>query len=149
MFISISPDDDPARNRFRAFEGDLADGDAYFRRAREFAREEDAYALVFNVASMALERYLVAVCHLHNVEPCNHNYVCLMDAAQEVEDFDPRLNKSIRWLDESIFGICSLDNYHHGTPRKEDADLVLDLCRQVRAMITDEKIERARAELGL
>jgi hypothetical protein len=149
MFTSIDPDDDPRRNRFRAFEEDLRDGDAYFRRAEEFRGDGYGHSLVFNVAAMALERYLVGLCHLHGVEPENHNFICLMDAVGTVVSVPPELDGKIRYLDESIFSICSLDDYRHGAPEKEDADRIMGLCRQVRGMFDPEGIASIRAELKL
>jgi len=147
--FKIDPDDDPIKNRFRAFEEDVRDGRAYYRRALEFQRDGYGHSLVFNVAAIALERYLVGLCHLRGVEPDNHNFICLMDAVGKVADVPPELDRRIRWLDESIFGICSLDDYYHGTPEKEDAETVLDLCRQVQGFFAPEEVEARRAELGM
>lgn len=149
MFINIDPDDNPRKNRFRTFEGDLQDGNAYFRRAEEFDSGGYGHSLVFNVAAMALERYLVALCHLHGAEPDNHNFTCLMDAVETVVEVPPELNRKIRYLDESIFGICSLDEYYHGTPEKEDTDMILELCRQIQAFFVPEEIAAIRAELKI
>lgn len=149
MFINIDPDDDPIKNRFRTFEGDLQDGDAFYRRAEEFQREEYGPSLVFNVAAIALERYLVGLCHFHGIEPDNHNFICLMDAVVTVMEIPPELDRQIRWLDESIFGICSLDDYFHGTPEKQDADMIMSLCRQVRELFVPEEIAARRAELKI
>lgn len=149
MFIKIDPDDDPKKNRFRAFEEDHRDGDAFYRRAEEFQGEGYGHSLVFNVAAIALERYLVGLCHLRGVEPDNHNFICLMDAVEKVVDVPPELNRKIRWLDESIFGICSLDNYFHGTPEKEDTEMIMSLCRQVQALFVPDEIAARRAELKI
>ena len=60
--------------------------------------------------------------------PFNHNYGSLMNCAEEVDrTFPALLNKRIRSLD-SIFGICSLDHYHHGTPLAADAEQALAIC---------------------
>jgi hypothetical protein len=107
------------------------DADGYHARACQFAEEGQPASLIFNVASVAIECYLIALCARYDVMPFNHNYGCLMDAAQEaVPSFPEPLNRQIRSLD-SIFGICSLDNYQHGIPVTSDAQKTLDICRSL------------------
>lgn len=106
----------------------LSDADGYHARACQFAHEGQPASLVFNVASIAIECYLIALCAYHDAMPFNHNYGSLMNCAEEVDSsFPASLNKRIRSLD-SIFGICSLDHYHHGTPLAADAEQALAIC---------------------
>lgn len=102
----------------------------YHRRARLFAEQELSPGLVFNVASIAVESYLIALCAWYGSMPFNHNYASLMDTAEEVMQFDPALSRDIRALDR-IFGICSLDDYHHGTPTLADSVGIVALCRDL------------------
>lgn len=104
--------------------------EGFHHRAEQFLREGQSASVVFNVAAVALERYLVALCDLHGAEPRNHNYVCLMETIEKIIDFPPVLNEEIRSLD-LIFGICSLENYYHGTPASNDADRVLSMCNEI------------------
>lgn len=107
------------------------DADGYHARARQFAEEGKPASLIFNVASIAIECYLIALCARYDVMPFNHNYGCLMNATQEaVPSFPDELNQRIRSLD-TIFGICSLDNYQHGTPEMNDACKTLAICQQL------------------
>lgn len=116
----------------------------YHHRAEQFARQEQRFSLVFNVASVALENYLVALCHLYGVMPLNHNFICLMNAVEAVIDFPPELNKEIRSLD-FIFGICSLDDYFHGTPEPEDAVRTLAMCNEVRKLFDEPGVSSRMA----
>ncbi len=104
------------------------DARGYHRRAVLFAGQGQTPGLIFNVASIAVECYLVALCAWYGSMPFNHNFTSLMDTAEEVISFPPELSVKIRALDE-IFGICSLDDYHHGTPTGTDAAGIIDLCR--------------------
>lgn len=122
-----------------AFAENLQDAWGYHHRAEQFQRQGQRHSLVFNVGAVALERYLVAMCHLHGTMPLNHNYICLMNAVETVVDFPPELNKEIRSLD-FIFGICSLEDYFHGTPEVADADRVLAMCNQVREMFDEQAL---------
>ncbi|WP_019911709.1 hypothetical protein [Paenibacillus sp. HW567] len=126
------------------FEENYRDALAYHRRAEQFLRQQQRLSLVFNVGSVALERYLVALCHLYGAIPLNHNYICLMNAVETVVDVPKELNKEIRSLD-FIFGICSLDDYFHGTPKPEDSTRVLSMCEQVRGLFDPARISLVRA----
>lgn len=113
------------------YQRNFRDADGYHARACQFAGEGKPASLVFNVASIAIECYLIALCARYDVMPFNHNYGCLMNAAQEaVPSFPADLNQQIRSLD-TIFGICSLDNYQHGTPEMNDACKTLAICQQL------------------
>ncbi len=127
-----------------AFAADYQDARAYHRRAEQFLREGQHFSVVFNVGAVALERYLVALCELYGEEPGNHNFTCLMDAIEGLMDFPPALNRAIRSLD-SIFGICSLENYHHGAPEPPDAERVLALCAEVRDLFDPDRLAAVRA----
>ena len=110
------------------YQRNLQDADGYHARACLFAHQGQPASLVFNVASIAIECYLIALCAYHDVMPFNHNYGSLMNSVQEVDTaFPDTLNAQIRALD-GIFGICSLEHYHHGTPQAADAEDALAIC---------------------
>ncbi|CQR55110.1 hypothetical protein [Paenibacillus riograndensis] len=127
-----------------AFEENYRDALAYHRRAEQFLRQKQRLSLVFNVGSVALERYLVALCHLYGLVPLNHNYICLMNAVETAVEVPKELNKEIRSLD-FIFGICSLEDYFHGTPEPEDSARVLNMCGKVRELFDPARIALVRA----
>ncbi|MDF2935772.1 MAG: hypothetical protein K0Q90_1145 [Paenibacillaceae bacterium] len=128
---------------YEAFEENYGDAIGYHLRTEQFQRSGQRFSLVFNVGAVALERYLVAMCHLYGMMPLNHNFICLMNAVELVVDFPPELNKEIRSLD-FIFGICSLDDYFHGEPTPKDAERVLAMCGQVRQLFDLERVASIR-----
>ncbi|MDF2926247.1 MAG: hypothetical protein K0R57_5161 [Paenibacillaceae bacterium] len=134
----------PCEPDAEAFEENYRDALGFHQRAQQFQREGQRFSLVFNVGAVALERYLVAMCHLYGVMPLNHNYICLMNAVEAVVDFPPALNKEIRSLD-FIFGICSLEDYFHGVPEEADAHRVLAMCGAVSKQFDQNKILSVRA----
>ncbi|MBP2646295.1 MAG: hypothetical protein H6Q75_1735, partial [Firmicutes bacterium] len=113
-----------------AFEEVYRSAKMYHYRAKQFQEEGQCPSVVFNVASVALENYLIALCALYGIEPGNHNYTCLMDTVEEIIDVSTVLNKEIRSLD-LLFGICSIENYYHGEPEPDDAGRVLSMCHGV------------------
>ncbi|WP_320151731.1 hypothetical protein [uncultured Tolumonas sp.] len=102
----------------------------YHWRANKFHDEKQRVSLIFNVAAMAIESYLIALCAFHNVMPFNHSYRCLMFDVKKIETISAELEKQITDLDK-IFGICSLDNYFHGDPTADDMLNSLDVCEKI------------------
>lgn len=131
------------KSRYDEFEKEYMDSKAYLRRAKLFRDRGMAHSDVFNVASLALERYLVALCYLYDVEPFNHNYNCLMDSAEKLVAVPAELNAEIRSLDK-IFDICSLDDYYHGEPELSDMERIIAMCDAVEGLFAKEKIEELR-----
>ncbi|MDR3591316.1 MAG: hypothetical protein P4N41_16805 [Negativicutes bacterium] len=133
-------------DKFEAFEENYRSAKMYHFRAKQFLDEGQHFSVVFNVASVALENYLIALCWLYKVEPGNHNYTCLMDSLEEGVQISPALNREIRSMD-SIFGICSLDNYYHGMPEQTDMNLVLAICNAVQKLFDPAKISAIRSDI--
>jgi HEPN domain-containing protein len=109
------------------------DAQAYHRRALQFRDAGKAHSLAFNVASIALERYLVALCEIHGVEPMNHNFIGLAKDVERLMEVPHELSRDIRSLDQ-IFGICFLDTYYHGEPELCDMEKALRLCDEVQQL---------------
>ena len=118
----------------------------FHHRAENFLQEDQANSVVFNVAAIALENYLIALSNLHGVEPRNHNYICLMDSIETFMIIPPLLSAEIRSLDV-IFGICSLENYQHGTPEEEDGKRVIRLCQKVQDLFDQHKISALKSKI--
>lgn len=122
-----------------AFERIYHDAKAFNNRAEQFLKEGQYSSVVFNVASIALEQYLIALCNLFGIYPRNHNYGFLMDSLEMVIEFPFELNNSIRAMD-SIFDICSLENYHYGTTEHSDSYQVLSICSEVQRISDQIKL---------
>ena len=129
------------KSRYDEFEKEYLDSKAYLRRAKLFRDRGMAHSDVFNVASLALERYLVALCYLYDVEPFNHNYNCLMDSVEKLVVVPVELNDEIRSLDK-IFDICSLDDYHHGEPELSDMERIIAMCDAVEELFNRRRWKR-------
>ncbi|UXY13012.1 hypothetical protein N7922_11085 [Kosakonia sp. ML.JS2a] len=110
----------------------------YHRRAGLLVAQTQSASLVFNVAAIAVECYLIALCSLHGNMPFNHNYRSLLTSAEEKTMFSDTLRSNILALD-TIFGICSLDDYHHGTPDSDDKQRILSICDDLDALISNEQ----------
>ncbi|MCF6691295.1 hypothetical protein [Raoultella terrigena] len=110
----------------------------YHHRARLLVNQTRSPSLVFNVAAIAVECYLIALCALHGDMPLNHNYRSLLRSIEEHIVVDDALRQSILSLD-TVFGICSVDDYHHGAPDENDKVRILALCEELNALIRTEQ----------
>ncbi|KAA9000499.1 hypothetical protein FJU30_09655 [Affinibrenneria salicis] len=110
------------------------DAQGYHRRAGLMDAQNNGHSLVFNVAAIAVECYLIALCARFGEMPMNHNYASLLAAVEEVMPLDPALRADIAHLD-TLFGICSIDDYHHGKPVPEDKQIILRICDRLQAVL--------------
>jgi len=122
-----------------SFALNYADAEGYYHRALQFQAIKQRPSLVFNVAAVALERYLVALCDLYGEDPRNHNYITLMRTVETLVEVPKDLNKRINAMDW-IFGICSIDEYRHPNPDEKDMENALVLCVEVQKLIDQKRV---------
>lgn len=120
------------------FEKNLLAAKGYHFRAVQFLEEKQRDSLVFNVASVAIECYMIALCAYYGVMPLGHDYRSLVFSLNEVGALNDELAEGIESLD-NIFGICSVENYYHGTPEESDSVKSITLCDGLSRIF--EKIE--------
>ena len=77
----------------------------------------------YNLLSMALESYVMAILDYHGDLPENHTYTDLMMALERVVPIDPMLKKRVLAY-ENLQSICSIDRYSRKDPTEEE---LLDL----------------------
>lgn len=114
----------------------------YHHRARLLVDQTRSSSLVFNVGAIAVECYLIALCALYGDMPLNHNYRSLLCSIEEHLEIDDALRQNILSLD-TIFGICSVDDYHHGAPDESDRARILVLCDELDALIKAGRVALA------
>lgn len=114
----------------------------YHHRARLLVDQTRSSSLVFNVGAIAVECYLIALCALYGDMPLNHNYRSLLCSIEEHLEIDDALRQNILSLD-TIFGICSVDDYHHGAHDESDGARILVLCDELDALIKAGRVALA------
>jgi hypothetical protein len=106
----------------------LVQGDQYFKAATpKKTVSRFATDIRYNLISMSLESYIMAILDFHNTLPDNHTYIDLMTALETVIPVDAELKKRILQY-ESIQSICSVDKYHRINPTEEE---LLDLKKAI------------------
>ena len=99
----------------------LKHGDQYLKAATPKGKTSRFGASVrYNLLSMSLEGYVMAILDYHNNLPDNHTYRDLMDALELVVPVDEALKRRILSY-ENIQSICSIEKYHREDPT--DAEL--------------------------
>ncbi len=93
----------------------------YHRRAEQFADEQQPPVVIFDVASIAVENYLIALCEFYKIDPRIHNYQSLVGTVEQISaiTLPPEIIEQIKALDEA-YGICSVENYHRKTEFTSD-----------------------------
>lgn len=130
----------PSPNQAPDWKSWLKNGEQYYRAACPKGKKSRFSAdLRYNMLSMSLEGYVMAISGYHDCLPLNHTYTDLMAALDRVIPLDPDLKARIL-RHESVQDICSIENYHRSHPT-EDAlgDLVsavADIGRLARRVCT-------------
>jgi hypothetical protein len=100
----------------------LKHGDQYLNAATpKSTRSRFGADIRYNLLSMSLEAYIMAMLDYHHTLPENHTYIDLMDALETVMSIDQSLKDRILQY-ENIQSICSLEKYHRSAPTEEELD---------------------------
>lgn len=94
----------------------LDNGEKYYKAASpKNKKSRFSPELQYNLLSMSLEGYVMAVSGYHNLLPENHTYTDLMDALDRIVHLDPDLKDQVL-RHESIQEICSMEDYTRSCP---------------------------------
>lgn len=73
----------------------------------------------YNMISMSLEAYVMAIMDFHKTLPQNHTYTDLLIGLETVIQLDENLkNRILKY--ENIQSICSIEKYHAVAPTEEE-----------------------------
>ena len=98
----------------------LANGEQYYRAACPEGRKSRFLPeLQYNLLSMSLEGYVMAIADVNGTLPYNHTYTDLMETLETLVPLDPDL-KAVILKHERLQELCSLDDYHRSTPSEAD-----------------------------
>jgi len=98
----------------------LRDGEQFFKAACPGGKKSRFSAdLQYNLLSMSLEGYVMAIADYHHCLPYNHTYTDFIETLENLIGLDPDL-KTRLLRHESMQEICSIEDYHRTHP-SEDA----------------------------
>ncbi|MFQ3578851.1 MAG: hypothetical protein SNJ71_01760 [Bacteroidales bacterium] len=101
----------------------IVQGDQYLKSATPKEGKKSVFGpdIRYNLLSMSLEAYIMAILDVHRNLPENHTYTDLMSALETVIEIDENLkNRILKY--ENIQSICSIDKYSITTPTNEELD---------------------------
>ncbi len=102
----------------------LKNGDQYLRAVRPgVEKSRFGTNIRYNMLSMSLESYVMAMLDFHGRLPENHTYTDLMTALDGVVSIEDALKRRILSY-ENIQSICSVEKYHRKDPTEPE---LLDL----------------------
>ena len=102
----------------------LKNGDQYLKAATpKGEKSRFGTDIRYNLLSMSLEGYIMAILDFHGDLPENHTFLDLVVALERVMPIDESLKQRILKY-ENIQSICSLETYHRSAPTEEE---LLDL----------------------
>ncbi|MFW5872647.1 MAG: hypothetical protein ACOCVN_01540 [bacterium] len=98
----------------------LMQGDQYFKAGvPRTPQNKFGTEIRYNLLSMALESYIMAILDFHHTLPDNHTFTDLINALEKVITIDSSLkNKILKY--ENIQSICSIEKFHISKPTEED-----------------------------
>lgn len=98
----------------------LKDGDQYMR-AAGLNKEKSVFnnSIRYNLLSMSLEGYVMAILDFHGTLPFNHTFRDLMDGLERTVTLDAGLKERVLRY-ENIQSICSIEKYHRKAPEDEE-----------------------------
>ena len=98
----------------------LKNGDQYLNAATPKKKTSRfGSSIRYNLLSMALESYVMAILDYHGDLPENHTYTDLMIALERVVPIDNTLKKRILAY-ENLQSICAIDRYSRKDPTEEE-----------------------------
>ncbi len=100
----------------------LKNGDQYLMAATPKGEKSRFGADIrYNLLSLSLEGYIMAILDYHNDLPLNHTYTDLINSLETVIPIDKKLKVRILKY-ENIQSICSIEKYHRTNPTEEELD---------------------------
>jgi hypothetical protein len=97
----------------------LKNGDQYLKAATPKGEKSRFGAdIIYNLLSMSLEGYIMAILDYHSSLPDNHTYTDLIAGLESVMQIDEALKNRILSY-ENIQSICSIDQYFRSKPSEE------------------------------
>ncbi len=115
----------------------LKEGDQYLKAATP-KKEKSRFNndIRYNLLSMSLEGYIMAILDFHNALPDNHTYTDLMNGLERVMKVDKSLKERILKY-ENIQSICSIEKYHRTPPTDEELSDLDGAIREIKNLAYD------------
>ena len=110
----------------------LPEGDQYLKAGTpKTGKSKFGYDILYNLLSMSLESYIMAILDYKKSLPDNHTYTDLVNGLERVMPLDPELKHKILKY-ESIQSICSVDKFSIRLPEEEEIKELREAVEQIK-----------------
>ena len=112
----------------------LQNGDQYLSAATpRVEKSRFGPDLQYNLLSMSLEGYVMAIMDFHDALPENHTYTDLISSLETVAELDQGLKSRILKY-ENLQSICSIEKYYRSSPTEEELEDLRDAVATIGSM---------------
>ncbi|MDA3901025.1 MAG: hypothetical protein PF637_10970 [Spirochaetes bacterium] len=117
----------------------MDDGDKYNSLVQKSINHPEKFTneIIYNIASMSIEKFFMAYFLKNNKMPPNHTIRDLVDYMNELSDCPVDLEEKLRYMD-SFQEICSIEAYDRKTPSNNDTLKFLETCNLVASYIREK-----------
>jgi hypothetical protein len=114
----------------------LKDGDGFLNRARKSILKQDIFTpeIIYNIAGMAIEKYIMAYLMYNGTLPDNHTFRDLLDGISRVKTPPENIVEILNFMD-GFQDICSIEKYKILIPTKEDVKKIIDAGNQIEVFV--------------
>jgi len=113
----------------------IKEGEQYLacaQKAQSKRREVFTPAILYNLTTMAIEKFLMGFLMYHGAMADNHTMIDILHSVERITGPQPQLAEDFRFLD-SFQEICDLDAFNRRDPLPEEIPLILACGAKVRA----------------
>lgn len=127
-------------NEIQNWEVFLEDGKRFLKTATNGAGKPEKFTpdILFNITTMAIEKYIMAYLVKEKSLPFNHTMVDLLEGLKVVTTVDADLEKRMMYLND-FQEICSLEHYDRKIPKNDDIPYIISTGAMV-ADFVDSKL---------
>jgi len=110
--------------------------DSYYASAKKAFYKEGKFTneLVFNILTMAVEKYLVGLLMSKGVMPMNHVIKYLLNETEEYFTLDKSVHHHLEKVDEYLY-ICSLEDFTKKVPDKDELENILSALETLKVFV--------------
>ena len=114
----------------------LRHANGYFSTAMRAYQKNSVFSdeLIFNILTMAIEKYLVGLLMSVGILPVNHVIKYLLMEVNQHFDIDKTVRQKLEDVDNYL-DICSLDEFLKITPSKEELGKLIEATSQLKIFI--------------
>jgi hypothetical protein len=108
----------------------------YFKTVKRAFYKESIFSdeLIFNILTMAIEKYLVGLLMSIGIMPANHVIKYLLEETGKKFLIDQSIQKHLVSVDDYLY-LCSIDNFTKNTPPREELENIIAAVDKLKLLV--------------